>query len=364
MGHRSFSWAGRTPATEPVEPALVSPSGGELPATDASAADKPGPRWRLGAGVALEVALSFSALFSIVASLALLALLSGCGSGPRPATAPRTAAPDKVPAEVASALKALARREGVPPDGRVLMQEMELGPSGPRVLMASGTRELCGDGNCPYGLFADEGTQYRALLLAMASTPPKPQALGRMGYPDIHVTANDSALELRTTTLQWDGRSYRPVVCRLVNAMSDASRGCVPTRAEQAPVVEGPPLRYCVAMSRMVSREAAPQDGQTLLADAFEIRADADARVEGIRMEGRVADTDLDALVRCLRNTGAGFERLKAARWSQDLNSAGWVVRGMKAKGGPVSAALTATFVPAGDYTLISLAVFGAGALP
>ncbi|MCS4510406.1 hypothetical protein [Xylophilus ampelinus] len=272
--------------------------------------------------------------------------------------------PDKIPAEVSTALAAVAHREGVAADGRVLMQEMELGSSGSRVLLASGTRELCADGNCPYGLFADEGGRYRALLLAMAVAPPKPQALGRLGYPDISVTANDARSELRITQLQWDGRTYRPVGCRLQHTMTEASRGCVPTRVEQAAVVEGPPSRYCVAMRGMIARDAPPPDGQTLLADAFEIRADAYARVEGVRMAGRLQDTELDLLVRCLRHAGAGFERMKEARWSQELTSIGWVARKVKSRGGPVSAALSATFVPAGDYTLISLAVFGDGAAP
>lgn len=305
-----------------------------------------------------------SLIMALMAALVTAWLLAACGTATRPAAAPRTALPEKVPPEVVAALRAVARREGVPPDGRVAMQEMELAPSGPRVLMAAGTRELCREGNCPYGLFADEGATYRALLLTMASAPPKAQAVGRLGYPDISLTANDSPRELRVTQLQWDGRDYRSVSCRLITALSDASRACVPTRAEDAPVVSGPPLRYCVAMSRMIGREAVPSEGLTLLADAFEIRADADARVEGVRMEGRVPEADIEALVRCMRNAGAGFERLKAARWSPELASAGWVARNVKSRGGTVSAALSTTFVPTGDYTLISLAVFGPGALP
>ncbi|MFE8646281.1 hypothetical protein ACFX58_14445 [Sphingomonas sp. NCPPB 2930] len=332
MGHRTASRAKRTPH-----------AGLRAGATG-------GAGWATGAG---------ARLFFLV----LTALLAACASGPKPAAAPRAGIPDKVPDEIATALATVARREGVPADGRVLLQQMELGPSGPRVLLASGTRELCADGNCPYGLFADDSGRYRALLLVMAVSPPKPQAVSRLGYPDISVTANDTGTELRNTQLQWDGRTYRSVGCRLLHTMSDASRGCVPTRAEQAPVVEGPPMRYCRAMRSMIDRET-PPDGQTLLANAFEIRADGQARVEGVRMAGRQQDSELDLLVRCLRNAGAGFERMKDAPWSRELASTGWVARKVKSRGGPVSVALSATFVPVGDYTLISFAVFGAGAVP
>lgn len=295
--------------------------------------------------------------------LLLSAMAAACGTAPQPAPPPRTAAPQSVPAEVMAELSRLARREGVPADGRVMLQEMELAPNGPRVLLASGTRELCEQDNCPFGLFADEGGTYRPLLLAMGSTPPRPHVLGRLGYPDVSLLAIDSARELRLTRFQWDGRHYRGASCRLVSRMTEASRACVPTRPEDVPIVAGPPLRYCDGMNHMIDRDVPRTAGQTALPDAFEIRGEPAAHVEGLRVAGNASERELEALVQCLRAGGAPLVRQKP-RLGESLASTGWTAQGVRSRGGPVAVALTSTFVPSGDYTLLSLGVFDPAAAP
>lgn len=96
------------------------------------------------------------------------------------------------------------------------ISEIRLGNAAGRELLvrAQGGCFCSPTGNCPFWILVPNGKTFTVLLKTERVESVEALQSGTLGYPDIALSAHDSAFESTHVTYRFDGRRYRRVDCR------------------------------------------------------------------------------------------------------------------------------------------------------
>ncbi len=259
------------------------------------------------------------------------------------------------PPAVTKALLGLLEQGGPTPSGDITLREIELGPNGPRAVLAQGDGAMCRNGNCPTGLFDGSPGELRPVLVVMASAVPQVQPTTHLGRPDIGVTSIHSDKLLMVRRYQWNGERYAQARCTVVDRLDQATSPCPGNEGElvtQPTATLCPSLRDFVRQARLQGDPVQPMDR------AFVIRDDAQAQVQGWRLAGSHNARTLKPVLQCLREAGLALVPLGEPERHGDLKTMNWGVDERRVGQRRQRFVLSITPVPSQRHSVLSLGAF------